>query len=237
MGNPLELLKKIDSNPLIITKNYKTGKKRGLDYMVWRVQRPLIKFYNKVYQSFNPGLPWLCITAIEFFKKYLTDEMIGVEFGSGRSTHFFCERSKFVVSIEHHETWYHMVKQKLEKEGIDNVDYRFVPANSESEEMELPAFYKEWNLKTKDFEYRKMYNNYFNVLKDFENGYFDYILIDGRARPECLFTSMKHLKSGGLMILDNSERERYSIVFDKLSEWKSYTCTSGSTDTTFWVKP
>ena len=57
-----------------------------------------------------------------------------------------------------------MVKQKLDKEGIDNVDYRFVPANSESEAKELPAFYKEWNISSDDFDFRKIYNNYFKAI-------------------------------------------------------------------------
>mgnify|MGYP002282580474 CR=1 FL=1 len=65
----------------------------------------------------------------------------------------------------------------------------------------------------------------------------DLILVDGRARPECLFMSLDKLKSGGLMVLDNSERERYSIVFDHLKDWSSYTTSNGLTDTTFWQKP
>lgn len=237
MMDPIALLKQIDGHPLLISKNYKLGEKTGLKYLVWRIQRPLIKFHFKIYLLFNPNTPWLCITAIEFFKRYLTKEMQGVEFGSGRSTSFFCKRSKSVVSIEHHKGWYEQVKKKLSKSGVENVDYRYIPAQSENIEIEMPRFYEEWGIKVEDFGYRKKYSNYFNALHDFSAQSFDYILVDGRARPECVFTCVSKLKSGGLLILDNSERARYSIVFQKLVNWKSYTCTSGSTDTTFWIKP
>lgn len=237
MTDPIALLRRIDAHPLLISKNYKLGKKTGWKYLVWRVQRPLIKFHFKIYLLFNRNTPWLCITAIEFFKKYLTNDMKGVEFGSGRSTAFFCSRSGFVVSIEHHKGWYDQVEQKLKNRGVKNVDYRYIPAQSEEEPMELPDFYGEWDINEGDYMFRKKYFNYFNALDDFAPQFFDYILVDGRARPECVFTSVSKLKSGGLLVLDNSERARYSIVFDKLANWKSYTCTSGSTDTTFWIKP
>ena len=65
----------------------------------------------------------------------------------------------------------------------------------------------------------------------------DFVLVDGRARTECAYYSISKLKKGGLFILDNSERDRYNIVFEFLSEWEMQNTTNGLTDTTFWVKP
>lgn len=237
MSDPLELLKKIDRHPLLISSNHRVGEKSGLNFLLWLIKRPLLKLYYSTYKLFNPNCPWLCITAIEFLKKYLSKDLIGVEFGSGSSTYFFCKRSKFVVSIEHNEVWHKLVKEKLEDKKIENVDYRLLPESTDGLIKKQPDFLEKWKIDLNSYSYRDSYAQYFNGLKEYEDNYFDYILVDGRARPECLFTSVPKLKSGGMMILDNSERDRYSIIFEKLKSWKTYTCTSGLWDTTFWIKP
>jgi len=236
-NSPLESLKEIDGKWYYFHKNFKKGEKKGLAYLKFRIQRPLIKFHSKVYNFFNPKTPWLCPSAIEFLKIFLQKEMNGVEFGSGRSTYFFASRSKFVVSVEHHKGWHSKVTKQLLKEGITNVDYKLIEKEAAKDIKSTPAFYADFNINEESFSYRSDYYNYFNALSEYENDFFDYILIDGRARPESLFTSIPKLKSGGLLILDNSERKRYSIVFDKLQQWETHNCTSGLTDTTFWVKP
>lgn len=44
---------------------------------------------------------------------------------------------------------------------------------------------------------------------DEAGGYFDLIVIDGRRRVECLQRAVSHLKSGGIVLFDNSGRHRY----------------------------
>lgn len=197
----------------------------------------MLKFHNKIYTFFNPNTPWLCITAIEFLKRFIQKDMVGAEFGSGRSTYFNAVRCKHIISIEHDEAWYDIVKSKLNNQGINNIDYRFIPKQPDQESNELPEFYEQWGISYQDFAFRAEYQNYFDALKEFENESFDFLFVDGRARPECIFSAEKKLKKGGLLMLDNSERERYELVFQKLSHWQNYTCTSGLTDTTFWIKP
>lgn len=43
---------------------------------------------------------------------------------------------------------------------------------------------------------------------------FDIILIDGRRRVECLKNSIQRLTPGGVLILDDSERESYKEAFE-----------------------
>ena len=95
------------------------------------------------------------------------------------------------------------------------------------------------NLRIEKFEFtpKEEFSNYFNKVLDFDNDFFDFILIDGRARVECLYNSIPKLKSGGMMILDNSERERYKPVFSILNDWDMVFTTNGLTDTTIWFKP
>lgn len=51
-----------------------------------------------------------------------------------------------------------------------------------------------------------------------ENMEFDIILIDGRDRVRCAFNAVMRLKEDGIIILDNSERERYKAGCDFLKE-------------------
>ncbi|MEX2283259.1 MAG: class I SAM-dependent methyltransferase, partial [Gemmatimonadota bacterium] len=42
---------------------------------------------------------------------------------------------------------------------------------------------------------------------------FDFILIDGRHRVECFRRSLDHLTERGMIVLDDSNRERYAEIF------------------------
>ena len=51
-------------------------------------------------------------------------------------------------------------------------------------------------------------------------GMFDYISVDGRARMHCLVRALPLLKpEGGVLLLDNSERELYQKAFDMVPSW------------------
>ena len=49
-------------------------------------------------------------------------------------------------------------------------------------------------------------------------GQFDIVLVDGRQRNECTIFSVDYLSSSGVLILDDSERERYLPAIDFLKE-------------------
>lgn len=210
----------------------------SIAYWRYRLFRPIIKLRYRYFRKKNNPTPWLSPGATMFFDDWLTKEKVGAEFGSGISTVFFAKRSKKVVSIEHFEPWYTKVVDLFKEEGLTNIDYRFIEViKGEDENQSIPDKIKPYFEDSKSFDIKWEFEKYFSVLQDFDDEYFDYVLVDGRARPECVFYSIDKLKSGGLMVLDNSERSRYSIVFNALSDWESYTTSSGLTDTTFWVKP
>jgi hypothetical protein len=72
------------------------------------------------------------------------------------------------------------------------------------------------------------------TVKSIPDNSLDFVLVDGRARPECLYYALPKMKRKSIVILDNSEREHYKIVFDFMREYPVYTTTNGLTDTTFW---
>src|SRR5690606_2632205 len=50
------------------------------------------------------------------------------------------------------------------------------------------------------------FQRYVESVHDYPPGSFDVIVVDGRARNACLRAARKHVKPGGLIVLDNSDR-------------------------------
>jgi len=71
--------------------------------------------------------------------------------------------------------------------------------------------------------------DYLNDLKKSNNNY-DIIFIDGIHRVECCFTAINHLTVGGVIILDDSEREEYN-------EGMKYLINNGFKRIDFWGIP
>ena len=58
---------------------------------------------------------------------------------------------------------------------------------------------------------------YVQAINEFE-GNFDCIIIDGRNRSLCVDQAINRLNKNGLIILDNSEREKYQYAIQKLND-------------------
>lgn len=156
----------------------------------------------------------------------------GLEYGSGRSTHFFASRLERLISIEHSPEWHDIVLSQLQDAGIDNAEcilIQGIPPDPKQDKARRNrrAFDKD-NVR---------YLPYYEKMSEIDDLTLDFILIDGRARVECSSRAIPKLKSKGIFVLDNSERERYKPVHEMLSAWPSVHTTTGLWDTTLWFKP
>lgn len=213
-----------------IRTNYVAKKKLSINYIKYRFNRPILKlittFQNR---KFKPA-PWLTPASINIFDSILDQSMIGLEYGSGSSTLFFAPRLKVLESIEHHNAWYQKVQGMIESAGLSNVHLHLVPNKHGSS-------YEPFDIPDGSLRVKHWYADYFSKVLEFPDDHFDFVLIDGRARVECLLNSIDKLKSGGILALDNSERSRYQPVFRILADWNRIDTTNGLTDTTIWFKP
>lgn len=153
--------------------------------------------------------PWIVPEAIEFLEReVIRPDMHVLETGAGGSTLYFALRCARVTTYEHKKRWANLTKKALKGHGVlDKV------------EMIHDPFYPEHGLiwhKTK---------------------FFDLIFIDGRGRVKSIMTSMFQLKSGGWIILDNSDRKKYQkgirILDDCLMPRKDF---KKDWMTSFWHK-
>ncbi len=216
-----------------IKHNYVSGRQNFLTYIRYRILRPILKLYNMILISRLPApRPWLAPAAIAILDKILTKSMKVMEYGSGSSTLFLAARANEVNSVEHDQNWYQRVKEQLQEPNLDHVKLHFIPPIKPETNQDVANRYKQlYNNPNHNYE------NYINFIYNFPDSYFDVVLVDGRARTECALAAMPKLKSGGILILDNSERPRYQPVHHALQSWPRVETTTGLTNTTFWFKP
>ncbi len=136
------------------------------------------------------GIPWISWQAIDFLDNFLQSNMIVYEWGSGGSSCFLAQRTKYLYGIEHSLQWHQKVITILLEHGVDNTSLK---------------------LCSDDFanKYSFEKSEYFNSMPDYE---FDVILVDappdgGRTlRPKCFYLSEKKIKPGGIIVVDDSWR-------------------------------
>ncbi len=124
-------------------------------------------------------LPWFNYAFIKFLAPRLKPSMTLFEYGSGNSTIWFAGKVQTVCAVEHDELWV----QKLASQLPSNAKIVF-----RSLLYDKVAYIQE-------------------VGK--ANTLYDLIIVDGRERNACVAASIACLSMQGVLILDNSEREKY----------------------------
>jgi hypothetical protein len=164
------------------------------------------RFYRKESDSLKWELPWITFPAIAHISKYLKKEMRVFEYGSGGSTLYFSRRVKEVISFEHDKEWYSKLKDTLNRKCIKNVDIKLI-------EPEINGIgdqvYTSENELYKGYSFMK----YVQEIEIYPDNHFDLILIDGRARNACFIHAKKKIKNEGIIVFDNTERDRYRNKF------------------------
>jgi len=151
--------------------------------------------------------PWLTFDTIDYLNSLSLKGSRIFEYGSGGSTLFWLNHGAECVSVEHNPDWHKLMCPRLE--GMDSIDYRVVlPEPSENIQcldISDPNMYISSNVLYWGYNFR----NYVCQIDASPDEYFDIVLIDGRARPSCIVHSVKKVKVGGMIILDNSDRDYY----------------------------
>ena len=142
--------------------------------------------------------PWMTFTAVAWLSAQIRPAWSVFEYGSGGSTLFFADRVGRVVSIEHDEEWAAGMQPALAT-CRDVVEYRLVLPTFDSPAPRAPSA----RYSRSDADYA----DYVATVRDYPKHSFDLIIVDGRARVACLQACRDRLKPGGIVVLDNSERE------------------------------
>ena len=134
--------------------------------------------------NYRPVLPWIPYQAINELQKVLNKDKIVLEFGSGNSTIWFSKKAKAVYSVEDSEEWVDKLNKFIKKKNIKNIHCKFAT----------------------DKDYYKYQTN--SDLR------FDLIIIDGSHRSLCLKEAINLVKSGGIVYIDDSDKDSTSSSGD-----------------------
>ena len=157
---------------------------------------------------FDTPYPWLVFDAVDYIQPRLFKGMNVFEYGSGGSTLFWLYYGSNVVSIEHNPQWYDLMKKKITSN--QPIDYRLIiPDSTKHNNLGFDPSNPENYVSANDLYRAYEFGNYVTQIDVYPDGHFDLIVIDGRARPSCIKHSIKKVKIGGYIILDNSDREYY----------------------------
>jgi len=146
-------------------------------------------------------LPWWTFEAIEKVDRFLKERPNArvFEYGSGASTIWLARRAAEVISVEHDAAWFPEVERRLS--GFPHARLRFVaPDATPSADARYASDKPAWRGRT--------FRDYVHAI-DAEEGMFDLIVVDGRARTACLEHARTRLAPGGLIVFDNSHRAPY----------------------------
>ncbi|HEY83015.1 MAG TPA: class I SAM-dependent methyltransferase [Dehalococcoidia bacterium] len=160
--------------------------------------------------------PWIPFKARKWLESYLKPDMTVFEYGSGGSTIFLAQRAKELISIEHDKEWYNLVSSALRKKGISNCKYFL----HEPEKIfgETPSYGCQSYTSTRMKGFSLM--NYVKSIERYQDGSFDLVIVDGRARASCVFHALNKIRDGGYLMLDNSARQEYDEAKSLLADYK-----------------
>jgi len=161
-------------------------------------------------KAWEEKIPLWTDAAIKAVEELLKGDSRVFEWGAGASTIWLAMRVGELHSVEHDPKWYKLVAAALAKEATGG---RIC-------------------IHTLDDQ-----GGYVEVINSYGDDYFDFIFIDGRRRVDCLLTATPKLRSGGYLLLDDSQRPRYLPGMTGLKGWKRTDYSWKKRTTSIYQKP
>ncbi len=128
--------------------------------------------------DYRPTQPWIAYTSIKILSKHLNPQSRVLEFGSGMSTLWYAMHAGRVYSVEDNKLWFDKINHIIKEKKLNNITYMYTHDH---------------------YEYCTFCNS------DTEG--FDLIMIDGKYRSMCIENVFKLVRPGGIIYLDNSDKD------------------------------
>lgn len=117
------------------------------------------------------------------------------------------DRGAKVTVVDHHEEWYQQLKTAV-LPGTKLL-YRAIQLTGNIASDVTPGFF----------------DCYVAAINDEPDESFDFVIVDGRVRFECVRRAMPKVKRGGLLLLDDADRKRYKPAVALLDGWEQHDFT------------
>jgi hypothetical protein len=154
-------------------------------------------------------LPWFSYGAIDYLTTWLNRRQSVFEYGCGGSTLFFAKHCGSVLSVEDDTQWLDTVARVVRDRSITNVRLIHRPFD-----FRIPE----------NFEHSA-------YVATIDGATYDVIIVDGQdrsfnERPICFRRAEKHVRRGGIIIVDDSWRPTYSALRHTSSAQRVHTYRS-----------
>jgi predicted O-methyltransferase YrrM len=173
--------------------------------------------------------------AVKFLEKKISNFHRVFEFGSGYSSIWYAEQIEDYTAVEHDQSWSTQVRNMLNDKKLTNAKILFVPTDDSGADFNWANEWPYYSI-LKHAPENPEYRNYISQIDQFPDKHFGLIIIDGRERLGCLVHSLTKLADGGMIIFDDSARDKYHEIFDILDGWHYKSFRFGLGQTTFFAR-
>lgn len=160
--------------------------------------------------------PWWTYAAISRTNNYLNKKnaesqgkVRAFEWGSGASTILIQNQVDELVSVEYDRDFYRFLRPFMHQQ-VNLILSK--PEKDSHSSIQIQSSKK--GHKGLDF------SKYVEVINNYPDGYFNLIIIDGRAREHCLSRAIEKLSEDGIIVFDDMYRSRYRTAVKGLSRYK-----------------
>ncbi len=156
---------------------------------------------------------------IEFIFKKLSKDINVLEYGPGHFSKFIEGISNKITLVDCNPEIHSITKSSLSSINI----YQCMLIEPEACQEKIAHFYDDpARFDSVDFMGYSL-EKYVGVVNSFPDSSIDLIIIAGSSRASCIAASVSKIKSGGMLVLKNSERSRYlKKTLPLISEWERY---------------
>lgn len=150
--------------------------------------------------AFNRGIPWVVPSAFSFLEASFRPDWKVFEWGVGGSTVWFAQNCSEVVTIEVDPNWKTRVEEVLAERGLEE---------------------KAVILHISIFEYE---SEYFDRILIFPDESLDLVFVDGDrgSRNACIDISLKKIKRGGWLLVDNTNWSDETPSLLNIAHWDTF---------------
>lgn len=169
-------------------------------------------------------VPFWPYDAVRFVQRRLPYAAAVFEYGSGGSTLWLTDQGAAVRAIEHHPDWHRRLQAAAPR--LDITLHEPSPRGEIGSVMTAGYF-----------------DDYVRAIDDVPDGSLDLVIVDGRARVECVDRAMAKVRAGGMLLLDDTDRRRYSAAYRQLAGWDRHDFAGVKpgqvrpAHTSVWVRP
>ncbi len=168
--------------------------------------------------------PWWPYDMVDHVGQILPTNARVFEFGGGGSSLWLSDRGARLTVVEHDLEWSRQLRASLPSH-VELIEAPPTPAGSVASSHGTGYF-----------------DHYVQAIDSYPDHSFDLVIVDGRARVDCVVRARRKVAYGGYLLLDDSDRLRYNGALTAMSTWSATSITGlkiGSgipSTTTVWEK-